>query len=91
MSACMNCTFRIGYCLIDTTAIIHTGYSFASCVSESFSENLGFSQDQLQKSPIDLVKQAGGGAQLQIVRILPSLFTIWLPPVILQFTSLDLD
>ena len=73
MSACMNCTFRIGYCLIDTTAIIHTGYSFASCVSESFSENLGFSQDQLQKSPIDLVKQAGGGAQLQIVRILPSL------------------
>ena len=68
----MNCNFRVGYKHFYTTALIDTGNNFRSCVSELFALSLGFSPDLLAPSPTRLTKQAGAGAILKVIGLLPA-------------------
>ena len=72
LSAYVNCTFSIGYRNFHTVALIDTGNTFGTAVSEEFASTLGYTSTQLQPSPTDMVKQAGEGATLKIVGLLPS-------------------
>ena len=71
-SAYVNSNFRVGYKNFATTALIDIGNNFGSCVLETFALNLGFSPDLPAPSPTRLVKQAGAGAVLKVIGLLPT-------------------
>ena len=71
-SLSIKCTFEVGYKHFETIALIDTGNNFGTCVSESFSNTLGYTPELLQPSPTDVVKQAGEGATLKVTGLLPS-------------------
>ena len=68
----MNCIFEIGYKHFETVALIDTGNNFGTCVSEVFTQNLGYTPELLQPSPTEMVKQAGEGTMLQVTGLLPT-------------------
>ena len=45
LSAYVNRTFEIGYKYFDTVALVDTGNTFGTCVSEAFALTLGYSPD----------------------------------------------
>ena len=48
-----------------------SGNTFFNCISETLAKRLGFELRDLRPSPTPSVKQAGGGATLQVLGVLP--------------------
>ncbi|MEE2954779.1 MAG: reverse transcriptase domain-containing protein [Pseudomonadota bacterium] len=69
----VNTKFKINDQTFDVVGFVDSGNTFFNCISEKMAHRLGFQTQNLWPSPTPSVQQAGAGATLQVLGILPQI------------------